>query len=186
MAKGGISLVREREADRYATQEDFYTIFNDYLMEFFQLAFLLTRDHEKAERCIVKGLEGCVARNRIFREWARSWARRTIIQNAILELRPRPSQSNSPLSGAIFPYVGHISNGPSEPFSMDLVLGLEDFERFVFVMSVLERHSEHDCSLLLGCSVREIREARNHAMKELMNPSERDVSENQHFIHETQ
>jgi DNA-directed RNA polymerase specialized sigma24 family protein len=185
VAKGGASLVREREAGRYATREDFYAIFNNYLKEIVQLAFVLTRDHEKAQRCIVRGLEDCAARNRVFREWARSWARRTIIQNAIRELRPRPSQSNS-LSGAIVPYVDQVPNCPIEPFSMDLVLGLEDFQRFVFVMSVLERYSEHDCSLLLGCSVREIREARSHAIKELMSSRGRDVSDNQHFIHETQ
>lgn len=32
------------------------------------------------------------------------------------------------------------------------MLELEDFERLVFVMSVLERYSDQDCSVLLGCS----------------------------------
>jgi hypothetical protein len=32
-------------------------------------------------------------------------------------------------------------------FEMDTVLRLAEFERFVFVMSVLEHYSEHDCSL---------------------------------------
>ena len=32
------------------------------------------------------------------------------------------------------------------------ILELAPFERFVFVMSALERYSEHDCSILLGCS----------------------------------
>jgi hypothetical protein len=31
-------------------------------------------------------------------------------------------------------------------FEMDTVLRLAEFERFVFVMSVLEHYSEHDCS----------------------------------------
>lgn len=30
---------------------------------------------------------------------------------------------------------------------------LEDFERFVFVMSALEHSSEHDCAVFLECSV---------------------------------
>ncbi len=53
---------------------------------------------------------------------------------------------------------------------MEAVLDLEDFERFVFVMSVLEHYSEHDCRLLLGCSAREVREARSRALAELIAP----------------
>jgi DNA-directed RNA polymerase specialized sigma24 family protein len=62
---------------------------------------------------------------------------------------------------------------------MDAVLGLEDFERFVFIMSVLEHYSEHDCALLLGCSVREIREGRTRALKELADSLHTEPSENQ-------
>jgi len=47
-------------------------------------------------------------------------------------------------------------------------LSLEDFERFVFIMSVLEHFSDHDCALLLDCSVREILESRARALRELM------------------
>ena len=95
--------VREEEANLYASREDFDTIFNEDLKERYQLSFLLTRDPAMAERCRVDGLEDCVTGSRVFREWARSWAKRTIVQNAIRELNPRPSQSNSPLSGGIFP-----------------------------------------------------------------------------------
>jgi DNA-directed RNA polymerase specialized sigma24 family protein len=69
---------------------------------------------------------------------------------------------------------------------MDAVLGLEDFERFVFVMSVLEHYSEHDCALLLGCSAREVREARGRALEELMHSSQRDLLQNQPFMQEKQ
>jgi DNA-directed RNA polymerase specialized sigma24 family protein len=163
--------VREEQANRYASREDFHTIFSDHLTELYQLSFLLTRDPARAERCLVSGIEDCVTENRVFREWARSWAKRTIVQNAIRELKPRPSHSNSPLSGAIFPDTGQLLGGPAGHFAMDAVLGLEDFERFVFVMSVLEHYSEHDCGLLLGCSIREVREARTCALKELIRSS---------------
>ena len=43
---------------------------------------------------------------------------------------------------------------------------LEDFEQFVFIMSVLKHYSDHDCALLLGCSIREIMEARGRAFWE--------------------
>ena len=97
--------VREHEPDLYASREDFHTIFNEDHKELYRLSFLLTRDSEKAEQCFVGGLEECVAGNSVFREWARSWAKRAIIQNAIRELNPRPSQSNSPLSAAIPPDI---------------------------------------------------------------------------------
>ena len=66
---------------------------------------------------------------------------------------------------------------------MDAVLRLADFERFVFVMSVLEHYSEHDCAFLLGCSDREIREGRTRALKELMS-SKIDLSQNKRFVQE--
>jgi DNA-directed RNA polymerase specialized sigma24 family protein len=177
--------VRE-EQTRYANREDFRTIFNEHLNGLYQLSFLLTRDPVKAERCFVSGIEDCVTENRVFREWARSWAKRAIVQNAIRELKPRPSHSNSPLFGAVFPDIDHLSSGPGGHFAMDAVLGLEDFERFVFVMSVLEHYSEHDCALLLGCSAREVREARGRALEELMHSSQRDLLQNQPFMQEKQ
>src|ERR1700752_2009507 len=103
--------VREEQANRYATQEDFHTIFSEHLTELYQLSFLLTRDPARAERCFVSGIEDCVTENRVFREWARSWAKRAIVQNAIRELKPRPSHSNSPLSGAIFPDIDQPPSG---------------------------------------------------------------------------
>jgi len=162
---------REEQASRYASREDFQAIFSKHLTELYQLSFLLTRDPARAERCFVSGIEDCVTGNRVFREWARSWAKRTIVQNAIRELKPRPSYSNSSLSEAILPKIGQLWSGPGGHFAMDAVLGLEDFERFVFVMSVLEHYSEHDCGLLLGCSAREVREARGRALEKLLDSS---------------
>jgi len=48
------------------------------------------------------------------------------------------------------------------------ILELAPFERFVFVMSVLERYSDHDCSILLGCPRRDITTTRARAMHQLV------------------
>ncbi len=40
------------------------------------------------------------------------------------------------------------------------IFDLPEFDRFVFVICVLERYSMHDCALLLGRSLRDIAEAR--------------------------
>ena len=171
--------IQVSEANVYTSHEDFRAIFNEGLKELYQLSFLLTRDSAKAERCLVSGLEDCVSGNRVFREWARSWAKRTIVQNAIRELKPRSSQSNSPLSGAIFNDIDQLSSRSGRHFEVDAVLRLADFERFVFIMSALENYSEHDCALLLGCSVRDIRVGRTRALIKLAASHHMEPSDNQ-------
>jgi hypothetical protein len=163
--------VRRNEPDPFATREDFFKVFHGDMNGLYQLSFLLTGDHEKAERCFVDGIENCVKENRVFREWARSWAKRMIIANAIRELKPRPSLPSSSPSATVFSQ-GEQSSGSGGHFDLETVLGLGDFERFVFVMSVLENYSYHECALLLGCSVLEIRQGRLHALEELARSGE--------------
>jgi len=172
------------ETDRYASREDFRRIFTEDLDGLYHLSFLLTRDPQTAEQCFVEGLEDCVAGSSVFREWARSWAKRAIIQNAIRELKPRPGLSNSSASAAIFLDIDQLSSGPANHFEIDAVFGLEDYERFVFVMSVLEHYSQHDCALLLGCSVPEVREAHIRALNDLAHSPYMDRSQNQIVVQE--
>jgi hypothetical protein len=148
----------------YATCQDFLRVFDEDMRGLYQLSFLLTGDPEKGERCFVTGMEDCAKENRVFREWARIWAKRVIVQNAIRELQPRPSHSDS---FAQFPTTFSDKEGPIACFDVHAVLGLADFERFVFVLCVLERYREYECALLLGCSASEVREARTQAIEEL-------------------
>src|SRR5437588_545229 len=131
----------------YASSRDFCRIFYQEVDELYQLSFLLTGDHEKAEHCFVFGLENSVKGNRVFKEWARSWAHRAIIQCAVRVINPRPMEEGSPLNSN--------SSGNAwaeEQGEIAAVLELRPFERFVYVMSVLERYSDQDCSVLLGCA----------------------------------
>jgi hypothetical protein len=48
-----------------------------------------------------------------------------------------------------------------------LYKGLADFDRFVFVLCVLERYRENDRALLLGCSASQVREAWTRAIETL-------------------
>jgi len=127
--------VQEEKANQYASREDFRKMFSEDTNGLYQLSLLLTRDSVKAEQCFVGGLEDCVGGNSVFRDWARSWAKRAIVQNAIRQLKPRASQSNSPLPGTAVPDINELSTRLGEYFEMRAVLRLEDFERFVFVMS---------------------------------------------------
>jgi hypothetical protein len=152
--------------DRYATREDFCKIFYEDLNGLYQLSLLLTGDHRKGERCFVAGIDDCAKENRVFREWARAWAKRVIVKNAVRELNPRRKDSSSCSIPTVFSH-NRQSSSPIGHFDVDSVLGLADFERFVFVLCVLERYREYECALLLGCSASEVREARTQAIEEL-------------------
>jgi hypothetical protein len=49
-------------------------------------------------------------------------------------------------------------------YAIGSILRLGDFERFVFVMSVLEKYSDQDCCVLLDCSRQDIGETRMRAL----------------------
>jgi DNA-directed RNA polymerase specialized sigma24 family protein len=151
----------------YATREDFRKILNEDLDRLYQLSLFLTADHQKAERCFVTCIEDCANENGVFREFARSWTKRVVVENAIRELRPRPSRSNN--SSSLPCFRNQKSSSPTGHFAADALLGLADFERFVFVLCVLECYRENDCALLLGCSASQVREAWTRAIETLAN-----------------
>jgi hypothetical protein len=157
-------------SEAYATRIDFCEAFAENMNALYLLSFLLTADVAKAEECFVSGLEDCVEGTYVFRDWARSWARRTIIQNAIRMLAPRKSQS--PVEDALSDHViSSFGRTRETGFAIGSILGLKDFERFVFVMSVLEKYPDHDCSILLGCARQDIAEARIRALLHLAESS---------------
>ena len=164
MTERAQSAIRENAETRYATCQHFLKIFDEDMQGLYQLSFLLTGDHQKGEKCFIAGMEACGKENRVFREWARTWAKRVIVQNAIRELQPQRSHSDS---SAQLPTAFSQKKRPIGHFDVDAVLGLADFERFVFVLCVLERYREHECALLLNCSGSEVRGARGHAIQEL-------------------
>jgi hypothetical protein len=48
------------------------------------------------------------------------------------------------------------------------ILSLNDFERFVYVLSVLERFSDQECTVLLGISREEVQETRAQAQRHVL------------------
>lgn len=99
-----------------------------------------------------------------------------------LTLKPRPSRSE--LSLPHHPALARtddLSGDAVQHFESDAVLALEDFERFVFVISVLEHYSVHECALLLGCSQQTVREGRTRALFGLVDSSLMVVSREDSF-----
>src|SRR5262245_20545098 len=75
-------------ANEYATCRDFRQIFTEDMAGLHLLAYLLTADVAKAEQCFVAGLEDSIHGNQVFKQWARAWSKRAIIQNAIKMATP--------------------------------------------------------------------------------------------------
>jgi hypothetical protein len=149
----------------YASSADFRRVFDEDLNSLYLLSFLLTADREKAEQCFVSGLEDAIEGNPVFKEWARSWARRVIIVNAVGGINPQPRKENGGASSASASSNGKTA--PVERVEIAAVLALEPFERFVYVMTVLERYSDQDCSLLLSCARRDVVAARTRAFRQI-------------------
>jgi DNA-directed RNA polymerase specialized sigma24 family protein len=146
----------------YANSDDFCRIFHEETDSLYRLSFLLTAERVNAEQCLVSGLEDSLKGNRVFKEWARSWARRAIIQNAVRVINPRPTEKNAPLT-----FDSSSKTLVAEQVEIAAILELAPFERFVFVISVLEHYSEHECSVLLGCSRRDVIAARIRALQQI-------------------
>jgi DNA-directed RNA polymerase specialized sigma24 family protein len=155
---------------RYASSADFEQIFKKEMNDLYFLSFLLTADRHIAEQCFVSGLEDAVGGNPVFKEWAQSWAKRMIIQNALRLTNPRRNEATARSMTA---FAGtHGNSLLAEQQAITAILALDPFDRFVYVMSVLERYSDQDCSVLLGCARRDILNARLRAMQQLGNAME--------------
>lgn len=154
---------REGNASRYATADDFCRVFSKELDDLYQLSFLVTGDHDKAERCILAALEECSRSTQVFRESALSWAKCTIIRHVVRELRPRLHRDTTSEPKPVLRSSASLPDFRDNYFEAGAVLALEDFERLVFVISILERYPTRDCAVLLGCSPLEVRQGRTQA-----------------------
>ena len=154
----------------YTTGGDFCRIFSENMKDLYLLGWLLTGDAEKAEQCFVSGLGDCIKGNAVFKEWAQSWARRTVIQNAIQIMSPVENETG--IQQAIPVRVDLLVTRADIQSELEAIVKLQPLERFVFVMSVLEGYSYQDCSILLGCSRQQIVSARERALEHLANGAE--------------
>lgn len=158
---------KQQATDRalaYATRADFQKIFTEDMSALHLLALLLTADAAKAEQCFVAGLEESIHGNPVFREWARSWSKRVIIRNAIKLLAPVPGQAETAVVACA---GGSTAASEKQDAWTRSIIRLPAFERFVFVILVLEGHSESDCAGLLGCGMQEMIQAKSRALRQV-------------------
>lgn len=170
MTKSSVSMASEATKEivgsvAYASTADFEHIFTEDMTGLYLLSLLLTGDLARAEECFVAGVGESTKAKHVFKEWARSWARRAIIRSAIRLVAPRQQFVRMMRNSVLHRDLNYV------PLALEAevyaILELAPFERFVFVMSVLQHYSEHDCSILLGCSRRDIAAALARALEEL-------------------
>jgi hypothetical protein len=151
----------------YATRSDFCRIYVEQMNSLYLLSLLLTADPQKADQCFLLGLENSMSNNSVFKERAHFWARRSIIVHAIRLLCPRPSDENESSEAQLLPLNGTLPAELHAYPDLARIVALNSFERFVFIMSILEKYSAQECSLLLGCSRRDVTKARIPALRHL-------------------
>ncbi len=154
--------VKQERSARYATVADFLRIYYEEMDSLYLLSILLTADIVKAEECFDSALQECLHGMDVFLERAHSWARREIIKHAIQLVMPMPE------SVASLPSI--VTEWRSARAMKDMIgaiLGLGAFERFVFVISLLEGVADEECSALLSCTTRDIKTSRAQALSRL-------------------
>jgi hypothetical protein len=158
--------IAKRKTTPYATGADFCRIFKNDMNRLYLLSLVLTADHSAAHQCFVQGLEDSQKSNPVFKDWAQSWARRMIIANAIRMVQPRP-ESNT---------LGRVNHGADAatpnangamPEEIASIFALPDFDRFTFVLRILEGYSDRECSLLLRCTVSDLSAARARIFQQM-------------------
>src|SRR5262245_8022237 len=146
----------------YASPADFCRIFKQEMKRLYLLAFMLTANHAKAEACFLAALADAGKEGVVFNEVAVSWSRRLIIMHAIRLITPTaawPAEARDPWQD------GEIRSSPTDVINR--VTHLRPLERFVFVLSVLERYGDVECAILLDCTRKEVIEARKNAFENL-------------------
>ena len=158
---------KNARSNEYATSSDFCRIYVEQLNSLYLLSLLLTADPQKAEQCFLSGFDDSLNNNSVFKERADLWARRSVILHAIRLLSPRPTDENESNEARLSPPIEKVPAEVQAYPNLVGVIRLSSFERFVFIMSVLEMYSNQECSLLLGCFRRDVINARIAAMRHL-------------------
>jgi hypothetical protein len=146
----------------YATHVDFCDVLRNETKHLYLLAFLLMANHQESEHCFESMVEEAFREETVFKEWVLSWIKRRLIENAIKMVSP--ASARSPQKRDLW---GLGQCEPQRERTIDTVTKLAVFERFVFVISILERYSDWDCALLLGCGTNRVAQARIEALRRL-------------------
>lgn len=151
-----------KSRDDYAAHSDFCAVFLQQLDRLYLLALILTGDELRAEECLLAALDSCAEGSLVFKESAVAWSRRSVTKCAIRFMLPSPASPSR-----LDLVANRYDTSLNQDASLKSVQELSPFDRFVFVMSVLEGYSDRDCALLLGCSCADVVAARIRASQQI-------------------
>ena len=158
-----------------ATDDDFEQLFLTEMNDFYRLSLQLTADAQKADRCLIYAMRDCFGKSTISRRFARVWARRMVIRNAI-RLVLGIDNDNACDAGCEF-HLQPSGYRTEELRESVAVLDLPDVDRLAFVICFLERLSILDCALLLRKSPKDVNDAIARAAKRVASLEDRNHSE---------
>ncbi len=165
----GNKIAGTQQISEYASRADFQDVFTTRMPQLYLLALLLVGDEVKAEQCFVGAIEDCLSRNLVFKEWVYSCSRRLVVRRAIqMSLPILRGFKDEALTTAQVEIPSAVHPGLAG------ILQLPQFERFVYVLSVLEKYSDRECSVLLICTPQQVITARIRALQRIAgsnNPS---------------
>jgi hypothetical protein len=135
-----------------------------HMEQYYSLALLLTASVEDAESCFVLALDrwskACTNLGLIVQEAANASIKRALVDCALQTCHP--FFNNFPQEAALEIARETLTSNQS-PW-LAAIMQLDNFERFVFVLSVLESYSDQECADLLRCQPREVAESRVQAL----------------------
>jgi hypothetical protein len=150
---------RSLRSAEYASAAEFCAIFQSEMASLYSLALWLTADAGKAEACFLAALDDCRKEHGVFREFAGSWSRLAIVERAIRMIQPVPGKH------ADFEFRDPQVQRRDLPPHARKVMELSPFERFVYVLCVLEGYSSRRCAIRLKCTFAEVEAAKQRAFQ---------------------
>jgi hypothetical protein len=169
-------LAKKRELadfrDDYATCSDFCEVFHGNAEQFYLPAFLLTADDREAEACFLAAMEESSIERNVFRGWEKAWSRRCVVMKAISAIASAPLRGDEQREGC-----GQRACELELGTLLRAVVRLEPAERIVFVATVLDRFSVHECALLLSCPAESVTNMKLQAMCHLSEFAAENISD---------
>lgn len=152
----------------YATVDDMQKLFAAAMNDLFCLAFLLTANADRAEDCLVRSIRECLKSKYILKERLPAWIRDTIVRNGINIVKDVEGLSFGDTARDSIPLVPESSQAVIRATDYSAgILELNNLDRLVYVICILERYTGRQCALLLGRSCEKVREARTQALAQI-------------------
>lgn len=135
----------------YGPGTEYADMFIEQMNYLYLFSFLLAADREIARKCFSLALDEYADAPGGFMDWVKQEGRRAVLRNAIRMIRPVPTRA---YSWSLVEVAQPLTVAARQPFAA--ITSLSAFERFVFVMLLLEGLPEDECAILLNCGAQDI------------------------------